>query len=82
MGTKRKSQDRPKDQLVSPVDPDARFGAKSDKKRFTGYKANVTETVAGRFITGIKAMPGNRPDGETAVSMVQEQKRLDLTPYS
>ena len=76
----RKYKERPKDQLVSPVDPDARFGAKSDKKRFTGYKANITETVEGRFITGIKPTPGNRPDGETAVSLVQEQKRFDLTP--
>jgi transposase len=76
----RKYKERPKDQLVSPVDPDARFGAKSDKKRFTGYKANITETIEGRFITGITAMPGNRPDGETAVALVQGQKKLDITP--
>jgi len=76
----RKYKERPKDLLVSPVDPDARFGAKSDKKRFTGYKANITETIEGRFITGIKAMPGNRPDGETAASILQEQKKLDLAP--
>jgi transposase len=76
----RKYKDRPQNQLVSPVDPDARFGAKSDKKRFTGYKANVTETIEGRFITGITAMPGNRPDGETMDSLVQEQKKLDLSP--
>jgi len=37
----RKYKEKPPNQLVSPVDPDARFGAKSDKKRFTGYKANV-----------------------------------------
>jgi len=76
----RKYKEKPPNQLVSPVDPDARFGAKSDKKRFTGYKANVTETVEGRFITGITAMRGNRPDGETMVSLVQEQKKFDVTP--
>ena len=76
----RKYKERPKAQLVSPVDPDARFGAKSDKKRFTGYKANITETVEGRFITAIRPMPGNRPDGETAVSLVQEQKTLGIMP--
>jgi transposase len=76
----RKYKERPKDLLVSPVDPDARFGAKSDKKRFTGYKANITETIEGRFITGIRPMPGNRPDGETAVSLVQDQKGLGITP--
>ncbi|MEN6440489.1 MAG: hypothetical protein ABFD97_18090 [Syntrophobacter sp.] len=76
----RKYKDRPQNQLVSPVDPDARHGAKSDKKRFTGYKANITETVESRFITGIKAMPGNRPDGEITESLVQEQKRVGLEP--
>jgi transposase len=75
----RRYPDKPRDQLVSPVDPDARFGAKSDKKRFVGYKANVSETL-GRFITNIRAMPGNRPDGETMVALVQEQQRYELTP--
>jgi transposase len=71
---------KPKDLLVSPIDPDARYGAKSATKRFTGYKANVTETVTSRFITNIKAMRGNRPDGETMVEAVTEQKSHDLVP--
>ncbi|MCL5773490.1 MAG: IS1182 family transposase [Firmicutes bacterium] len=69
-----------KDILVSPIDSDARYGAKSDKKRFTGYKANVTETVESRFITNIKAMPGNSPDGKTAVEAVTEQRKNGLIP--
>ena len=60
------------DMLVSPIDEDARYGAKSVTKKFMGYKANVTETTESRFITNIKAMPGNRPDGETAVETVAE----------
>jgi transposase len=71
---------KPKDLLVSPVDPDARYGAKSATKRFTGYKANVTETVHSRFITNIKAMRGNRPDGETMVAAVADQKSHNLVP--
>ena len=73
-------KEKPRDIMVSPIDPDARYGAKSDKKRFMGYKANVTETVESRFITNIKAMPGNRHDGKTAVETVTEQIQNGLIP--
>lgn len=76
----RERKKKPKDILVSPVDPDARYGAKSKTKQFTGYKANVTETVNSRFITNIKAMPGNRMDGRTTVEAVIEQKAHGLIP--
>jgi len=68
------------DLLVSQIDPDARYGAKSDTKHFTGYKANVTETVRSRFLTTITALPGNRPDGEPTVEAVGEQHAHDLRP--
>jgi len=68
------------DLLVSPIDPDARYGAKSDTKRFTGYKANVTETVRSRFITTITATPGNHRDGESTVAAVVEQQAHGLIP--
>jgi hypothetical protein len=67
-------KEKPKDIPVSPVDPDARYGAKSHTKRFTGYKASITDTISSRFITNIKAMPGNRHDGETAVASITEQR--------
>jgi len=73
-------KEKPKDMLVSPIDPDARCGRKSETKKFIGYKANVTETVDSRFITNIVAMPGNRHDGRTAVETVTEQKKLGLIP--
>jgi transposase len=73
-------KEKPKDILVSPVDPDARYGAKSHTKRFTGYKASITETISSRFITNIKAMPGNRHDGETAVAAITEQRSQGLIP--
>ena len=73
-------KEKPKDILVSPVDPDARYWAKSRTKKFTGYKASITETVSSRFITNIKAMPGNRHDGETAVAAIIEQKSKGLVP--
>jgi transposase len=72
--------ERPKDIIVSPVDPDARFGAKSRTRHFVGYKANLTETVKSRFITNIKPMPGNMHDGSQTVEMVLEQFEHKLTP--
>lgn len=73
-------KEKPKDMMVSPIDPDARCGRKSETKKFIGYKANVTETVESRFITNIKAMPGNRPDGQTAVESVIEQRDYGIIP--
>ena len=73
-------KEKPKDILVSPIDTDARYGAKSDTKKFTGYKANVTETVKSRFITNIKAMRGNLHDGNTAVETITEQKPIGILP--
>jgi transposase len=73
-------REKPKDMMVTPIDPDARFGRKSERKRFIGYKANVTETVGSRFITNIVAMQGNRHDGKTAVEAVTDQKRAGLIP--
>jgi hypothetical protein len=76
----KNKKDKPSDLLVSPVDPDARYGAKSVSKKFQGYKANVTETVESRFITNITALPGNRHDGTNMVETVTEQKRHGLQP--
>jgi len=73
-------KDKPPDIMVSPVDPDARYGAKSPTKKFTGYKANVTETVKSRFITSITAMRGNRPDGETMVEAITGQREHGIVP--
>jgi transposase len=73
-------KEKPSDLLVSPVDPDARFGAKSKTKKFHGYKANITETVSSRFISSIQAMPGNRRDGAVTVESVVDQKIHDIVP--
>lgn len=68
------------DKIVSPIDPDARYGAKSKTKKFTGYKANVSEEIGNRFITNIKAMAGNLHDGKTMVETVNEQSSLGIKP--
>jgi transposase len=76
----KERKEKPPDLLVSPIDPDARYGAKSRTKLFMGYKANVTESITNRLITNIKAMRGNQRDGNTAVKTVLEQKQHGLTP--
>lgn len=76
---KEKSQ-KPPDLLVSPVDEDARYGMKSPKKRFIGYKADVAETVTTRFITNVEPMRGNQRDGDTAVEAVADQRAVGLHP--
>lgn len=74
-------KDKPKDFLVSPIDPDARFGAKSSTKKFVGYKAHITETVESRFITNISATRGNTYDGDETIHLISAQKRdHDLSP--
>jgi len=73
-------KEKPPDILVSPVDLDARYGAKSRTKKFVGYKANVTETVKSRFITSITAMRGNRRDGASLLEAVSGQKLLGIVP--
>ena len=69
-----KPEEKPKDILVSPIDPDARFGAKSKTHKFVGYKENITESVENRFITNVTAMSGNEYDGDPMVSLVVRQK--------
>jgi transposase len=79
-GMERDYKDKPPDLLVSPVDEDARYGCKSATKRFTGYKANVTESVVNRLITNIEMSRGNQHDAKAAIQLVVEQKMHGLVP--
>jgi transposase len=68
------------DKMVSPIDEDARYGAKSATKKFMGYKASITESVEKHFITNVDLMAGNRHDADPMVKMVIEQKLNGLLP--
>jgi len=69
-----------KDRLVSMVDKDARWGAKSDDMVFAGYKAHSTMTDNG-FVTNIEVTPGNVSDESMAECMTKHQKeRHGLKP--
>lgn len=60
-----------KDRIVNPVDIDARHGAKSDKKKFVGYKVNSTMSED-RFITNINATRGNSYDGDSLLPLIDK----------
>jgi len=51
-----------KREIVSFVDPDARFGRKTSKKKFTGYKAHVVEDES-QIVTSVETIPGNENEG-------------------
>jgi len=56
---------------VSIVDKDARHGAKSNDKLFTGYKVNSIVSEDG-FIKNINATPGNSYDGDVLIPLIDE----------
>ena len=56
---------------MSIVDKDARHGAKSDDKKFTGYKVNSIMSEDG-FIKNINATPGNSYDGDVLIPLIDE----------
>jgi len=71
-GKIQKKKEHVKNKLVSLVDEDARHGAKSDSKPFTGYKANIMKSDDG-FVTNIIGTPGNTYDGDVLLPLVDEK---------
>lgn len=71
-GKIRKKKEHVEDKLVSLVDKDARHGAKSDSKPFTGYKANIMKSDDG-FVTNVIGTGGNTYDGNILVPLVDEK---------
>ena len=51
-------------------DPDARFGRKSKKKSFYGYKAHKVEDADSEFIVKVKTTTGNAPDGTQLPALI------------
>ncbi|MBM4289060.1 MAG: transposase [Deltaproteobacteria bacterium] len=54
-------------------DPDARFGRKTPKKGFYGYKSHVVQDADSEFIVEILTTPGNVPDGVILPTLAQPQ---------
>lgn len=56
-------------------DPDARFGRKSKKKSFYGYKAHKVEDADSEFIVQVKTTPGNVHDGTQLPALIDGRAR-------
>ncbi len=54
-------------------DPDARFGRKTPKKGFYGYKCHVVEDANSEFIVQVLTTSGNVPDGSALPALAQPQ---------
>jgi transposase len=68
------------DRLLSPVDPDARMGKKTNNS-WPGYKAHVLMEEDTAIITGVETTPANNPDGGQLKPMLKEQERVhSITP--
>ena len=59
----------------SSPDPDARFGRKTPKKGFYGYKCHVVQDADSEFIVQATATPGNVSDGVVLPELAQPQAR-------
>ncbi len=59
------------DRLISVHDPEMRHGRKSSSQRFNGHKAQVAVDTDSQLITAVAVLPGNAPDAEQALEVVQ-----------
>ncbi|GAC1666870.1 MAG: IS1182-like element ISGvi6 family transposase [Candidatus Dormibacteraceae bacterium] len=59
------------DRLISVYDPEMRHGRKSSSHRFNGHKAQVAVDTDTQLITAVEVLPGNAPDAEQALEVVE-----------
>jgi IS5 family transposase len=65
-------QEDAKDKLLSPVDPDARTGKKTNNK-WSGYKAHLIMEEESGIVTGVETTPANATDGSQLKPLLKEQ---------
>ncbi len=67
--------------MINPSDPDASWGAKSDKKFFAGYKAEVNTDHKYGIITEIEVSKAGHPEEKSAAPLLESQKdNLGIVP--
>jgi hypothetical protein len=59
------------DRVISVHDPEMRHGRKSSSHRFNGHKTQVAVDTDSQLITAVDVLPGNAPDAEQAVQVVE-----------
>jgi len=68
-------EEHAKDKLLSPVDPDARMGKKT-QNIWLGYKAHIVMEEETGIITGVETTPANTTDGSQLQPMLKEQEEV------
>jgi len=63
-----------RDRIVSAHDPEMRHGHKSKSKRFEGHKMALAVDTESQVITAVAILPGNAPDKERALELVEESE--------
>lgn len=82
-GKKQLKEDEKKiiGKMINPSDPDASWGAKSDKKFFAGYKAAVNTDHKYGIITEIEVSKAGHPEEKSAAPLLEQQKdNLGIIP--
>jgi transposase len=67
-------EDEATDRLVSPIDPDARNGKKTNKS-WAGYKGHMIIEEESEIITAIEATPANQADGSQLRPLLKQQEK-------
>jgi transposase len=70
-----------RDRVLSVVDPAMRYGHKSQRQHWPGYKLQVSEELTSEVITHVEVRPANEHDGEPAVGFMKRQEaQVGLRP--
>lgn len=82
-GKKQKKEEEKKiiGKMINPSDPDANWGAKSDKRFFPGYKAEINTDHKYGMITEIEVSKAGHPEEKSAAPLLKQQKEnLGIVP--
>lgn len=72
MVTSAARRPRVKETPISPVDPEARFGANNESRRFEfGYKAHIAVDAGSNLVRGVRTTPANVQEIVEAPGLVQ-----------
>jgi transposase len=78
-GELKEREEKGKDRIVSAVDPDARHGAKSKTKHFTGNKIQTTQNKSGLTVA-VKVVHGNLNDEGLLLPQIEEMAKRGIKP--
>ena len=69
------------EEIISFTDTDARFGCKSEKKRFVGYKAHISLDAESNIVTSLRTIGGNRNEGahQEVQKLLEDDELKDIT---